>query len=73
MAKRVHESARRGYEVGHPAGMPSASCEAKVVDSPVEQPRKEVTPRVDVDKVENRFQRGAKRVWNKVRPRATRS
>lgn len=70
MAKITHESVSSSAKSRVPGGTPSASCSATIVPSPIQQPRKEVTPRTDPGN-QGRFHRGAVRVWNAVRPKAS--
>jgi hypothetical protein len=73
----IHPSAKKDGKSRVPGGQMSASYENKFVKAPVDQPRKAVAPRQDkagpACSSQSTFFRGAARVWNKVRPRATRS
>lgn len=73
MAKKiVHSSIKGDGKSRIPGGTPSCAAEAVIAPQPIQQPRTAVTPRQDPGN-QGMFHRGAARVWNKVRPRATRS
>ena len=68
MAKVKHESIKDAKS--HiPGGAPSASTSATVKPG-MKDPRRAVAPRQDPGN-QAKYHRGAKRVWSKVRPRAS--
>jgi hypothetical protein len=67
-----HPNARKGYNPEAPGGEPSCAYQATPVGPPVETQCIPTPPRQDDDS-NDRFHRGANRVWNKVRPRAKKS
>lgn len=72
MPKTITHSDIKSDAKSHiPGGLPSVAASAIVQPQTVETPRKEVTPRTDPGN-QDKYQRGAKRVWNKVRPKASR-
>jgi len=71
MAKKVkHDQAGMEYKVGVPGGTPSAAYEATHKPAPVTGTSSAAPPRQDPGN-QAKFWRGASRVWNIVRPKAS--